>query len=63
MHEDERLRALEPLYSTKSGRAGIGLAFVHAVLKQHDGDVNVESNVDCGTVVTLSLPAAIGSTA
>ena len=36
--------------------SGIGLAMVRAIIERHDGEVNLESTVGQGTVVTLTLP-------
>lgn len=36
---------------------GLGLAIVQAVARAHHGDVQVESELDRGTVVTVTLPA------
>ena len=43
------------------GGLGLGLAFVQRIVEAHDGAVTVESTLDEGTRLTLSVPAAIRS--
>ena len=40
------------------GGLGLGLAFVRRIVEAHDGSVSVESEVDQGTRLKVSLPAA-----
>lgn len=54
-------RIFEPYFSTK-GQAGLGLAGVYQVLKQHAGGVQVESRPHDGTTFHLFLPQAVGVT-
>jgi signal transduction histidine kinase len=35
---------------------GLGLAIVKEIVEIHQGDIQVESNVDVGTIFTVSLP-------
>jgi signal transduction histidine kinase len=51
-------RIFEPLFSTKSFGVGLGLSIVKGVLEQHRGGIEIESQVDAGTTVTLWLPTA-----
>ncbi len=41
------------------GGLGLGLAFVQRIVEAHDGTVTVESELDEGTTVAISIPAAI----
>jgi signal transduction histidine kinase/CheY-like chemotaxis protein len=55
----------EPFFTTKpvNEGAGLGLAQVYGIVKQHDGYIHVESRVGQGARFTLYLPAlAISST-
>jgi signal transduction histidine kinase/DNA-binding LacI/PurR family transcriptional regulator len=49
-------RVFEPLYSTKSFGVGLGLPIVKSIMEQHDGGVEISSQVGKGTTVTLWLP-------
>ena len=40
------------------GGLGLGLAFVQRIVEAHDGSVSVESELDRGTNLTISIPAA-----
>ena len=52
-------RVFEPFYSTKSpGKgAGLGLSVVYGIIKEHEGFVQVISEVGKGTVIHIFLPA------
>ena len=49
-------RIFEPLYTSKPGGTGLGLYIVHEIVAAHEGQVTVESVVDQGTTVTVTLP-------
>jgi two-component system, cell cycle sensor histidine kinase and response regulator CckA len=48
----------EPFYTTKSKGAGtgLGLSLAHSIMKQHAGDIRVESQPGVGTKVTFVWP-------
>jgi len=56
-------RIFEPFYSTKERGTGLGLAFVHQVVREHGGSVTCESEVGRGTTFTIRLPAEVEETA
>jgi signal transduction histidine kinase/CheY-like chemotaxis protein len=61
MNEEVRKRVFEPYFTTKqSGQGtGLGLAQVYGIVRQSGGDVKIESVVNSGTTVTLSLPRSL----
>jgi PAS domain S-box-containing protein len=58
MDEATRLRVFEPFFTTKSAGAGtgLGMAMVYGLMKEHDGLVNIYSELGKGTVVRLYFP-------
>lgn len=52
----------EPLFSTRSFGAGLGLAIVNQIVTQHGGTVAAESAPGEGTTVRLRLPRAAAKT-
>lgn len=49
-------KIFEPYFTTKSTGTGLGLTVVYKVMKEHHGDVRVESKVGVGTCFTLVFP-------
>lgn len=62
--EKEELKSIfEPFFSTKGDQGnGLGLTAVHGIIEQHDGDIEVESEVGQGSLFRISLPAVRSST-
>lgn len=59
MPEAVRARALEPFFTTKGVKsAGLGLSVSYGIVRQHGGELTVESAEGQGTTVTFRLPAA-----
>jgi signal transduction histidine kinase len=48
--------ALEPLFTTRARGTGLGLANVDKIVKEHSGELNLESEPGRGTRVTVFLP-------
>jgi len=53
-------RAFEPFFTTKprSQGTGMGLATVYGIVRQHGGEVTIDSAIDVGTTVTVVLRGA-----
>lgn len=56
--ESDRLRILEPFYTTRraNGGTGLGLSVVHGIAVEHGGQLAIESHAGQGATVTLVLP-------
>jgi signal transduction histidine kinase len=55
----ENLRKIfEPFFSTKTnkGGTGLGLSITYGLIRELGGDIKVQSQVDKGTIFTLTLP-------
>ena len=52
----------DPFFTTKSGDAkkgtGLGLAMVYGIVKEHGGDISVDSKVGHGTKFVIEIPSA-----
>ena len=54
---DENLEKIfEPYFTTKEFGSGLGLTIVYKIVKEHLGDIAVDSRVGEGTAFTLSFP-------
>ena len=49
-------RLFDTFFSTKEGGSGLGLALTQQIVKDHGGDLSVESTVGKGTTFTVSIP-------
>lgn len=60
MTVDQMSKAFDPLYTTKGaeGHTGLGLSIVFAIVRGFDGFLNIESQVDKGTTISVYLPAS-----
>ena len=59
MAPEVKSRIFDPFFTTK-GKAGmgLGLAVSFGIIRRHEGSVEVESEVGCGTKFKISLPKA-----
>ncbi|MCR3923164.1 MAG: response regulator [Firmicutes bacterium] len=48
----------DPYFTTKSTGSGLGLTTSHSIINQHNGYIEVESQVGQGTTFTIYLPAS-----
>ncbi|MFC2080116.1 sensor histidine kinase, partial [Bacteroidota bacterium] len=56
--ESDITRVFEPFFSAKDKVSGIGLglSIVHGIIKSHNGDVNIKSELGKGTIVSILFP-------
>lgn len=50
-------KLFDPFFSTKEGGNGLGLALTQQILRDHGGELRVDSAVGRGTTFTISVPA------
>ncbi len=56
MTEEEKERIFEPFYSGFEGGQGIGMAVVHRIVDDYKGDIKIDSELNKGTEVVITLP-------
>ncbi|MBW1813546.1 MAG: HAMP domain-containing histidine kinase [Deltaproteobacteria bacterium] len=58
IREEDLQHIFEPFFTTKKERFGVGLGLstVYGIMKQHGGNVTVESKLNAGSAFTLELP-------
>ncbi len=56
IRQEDLLRLFQPYHTTKPGGHGLGLMIVQRIMRDHGGQVGIESKEGVGTVVTLQFP-------
>ncbi|HWC76647.1 MAG TPA: ATP-binding protein, partial [Blastocatellia bacterium] len=51
-------KIFEPYFSTKQSGFGLGLAVTKKIVEEHNGSIEVTSEIDHGTTFTVRIPAA-----
>jgi two-component system, sporulation sensor kinase E len=54
--KEDLASVFQPYYSTKSSGSGLGLMIVNRILRDHGGQVGIDSKPGFGTVITLKFP-------
>ena len=54
--QEDLVKLFQPYHTTKPGGNGLGLMIVQRILRDHGGQVGIESKEGIGTVVTLQFP-------
>jgi len=55
-------RIFNPEYTTKEKGLGLGLPLAHEIIKGHNGEIHVESEIDSGTTFEILLPSESSQT-
>jgi signal transduction histidine kinase len=60
MSEEIQAKLFEPFFTTKKvGKGtGLGVSISYGIVKDYDGDIEIESEVGKGTTFKLTFPAA-----
>ncbi len=59
MDEDTLNKVFNPFYTTKANGTGLGLSIVYQIIREHGGQITVESLVGKGTTFKILLPVYI----
>ena len=59
MDEETRSRVFEPFFTTKLQGRGLGMAAAYGIVKNHNGWISIESQLDRGTIVHVYFPAIL----
>ncbi|MGV1101024.1 hybrid sensor histidine kinase/response regulator [Thiovibrio sp. JS02] len=51
-------RIFDPYFTSKQTGSGLGLAIAYSIIRKHDGQITVDSEVGKGTIFTIYLQAA-----
>lgn len=54
--QEDLARLFQPYYTTKPGGHGLGLMIVQRIMREHGGQIGIESKEGAGTLVTLQFP-------
>lgn len=54
--QDDLPRLFQPFHTTKKGGHGLGLMIIQRIMRDHGGQIGIDSREGVGTVVTLQFP-------
>jgi nitrogen fixation/metabolism regulation signal transduction histidine kinase len=60
---EELEKIFQPYFTTKEAGIGLGLAITERIIKEHGGEILVESSPETGTLFTVLMPVQINTTA
>ena len=60
MDEEQLAHVFDPFYTTRRqyGGSGLGMSIAYGIVQRHGGWMEVQSQLDAGTTVTIALPVA-----
>lgn len=58
MTEELKKKIFDPYFTTKQRGSGLGLTTVYSIIKNHDGYINVTTDIGVGTIFEVLIPAA-----
>ena len=56
IRQEDLVRLFQPYHTTKSGGHGLGLMIAQRIMRDHGGQIGIESKEGVGTIVTLQFP-------
>jgi two-component system sensor histidine kinase HydH len=56
INREEQAKMFDPFYTTRKDGTGLGLALVQQIIEQHNGRIEVTSELGQGTCITIILP-------
>jgi signal transduction histidine kinase len=56
IRQDELVKLFQPYHTTKTGGHGLGLMIAQRIMRDHGGQIGLESKEGVGTIVTLQFP-------
>jgi len=54
--QEQISKIFDPFFTTKEDGVGLGLSLCHQIISDHNGKMNVESQIQKGTKITLTFP-------
>ncbi|MZH01988.1 MAG: PAS domain S-box protein [Nitrospinae bacterium] len=60
MNENVATKIFDPFFTTKSEQmgTGMGLSIVHGIIEEHGGEIEIETQEEKGTTLSINLPVA-----
>jgi signal transduction histidine kinase len=50
---------MEPFFTTKEANIGLGMAIAYKIIRDHGGELKINSSPDTGTIVEVILPLPV----